>query len=60
VLTLELVSSTLPAGKQICVNLQDKASLDDLKKNSISIKEGVEYKYVNERPARSGLTAGVV
>ena len=60
VLALQLDSPTLPPGKKISVNIQDKAALDNLKKNPISIKEGVEYKYVNERPVRSALTAGVV
>ena len=59
-LALELDSPTLPPGKKISVNIQDKALLDHLKKNPISIKEGVEYKFVVERPARSALTAGVV
>jgi len=60
VLALELDSPTLPPGKKISVNIQDQALLAHLKKNPISIKEGVEYKYVNERLARSVLTAGVV
>ncbi|KAJ6629134.1 immunoglobulin E-set [Mycena sp. CBHHK59/15] len=43
VLTLELDSSTLPAGKTIAFNLADTARLADTKKNPIVIKEGVEY-----------------
>ena len=43
-LTMELMSPTLPAGKQIVLNLQDKAHLADAKKNPIVIKEGIEYK----------------
>ncbi|KAH7924053.1 E set domain-containing protein [Leucogyrophana mollusca] len=43
VLTLELDSPTLPAGKKIIFNLSDTAKLADTKKNPIVIKEGVEY-----------------
>jgi len=44
---LELVSSTLPPGKKVTFNLQDTASLGSLKKNPVTIKENVEYKYVD-------------
>jgi Rho GDP-dissociation inhibitor len=44
VLTLELDSPTLPAGKKIVFDLKDTAKLADTKKNPIVIKEGVEYK----------------
>lgn len=47
VATLELHSPTLPPSKKIVINLQDQASLARMKKESIIIKEGVEYKYVN-------------
>jgi len=60
VVTLELDSPTLPPGKKIGFNIQDRAYLDNLKKNPISIKEGIEYKYVSGRPARSALTAGMI
>ena len=43
-LTLELRSETLPPGKSIIINLSDTAHLDEIKKNPIHIKEGVEYK----------------
>ena len=43
-LTMELMSPSLPAGKQIVLNLQDKALLSEAKKNPITIKEGIEYK----------------
>jgi len=43
VLTLELISSTLPPGKKIAFDLQNQMSLASLKKNAINIKEGVEY-----------------
>lgn len=46
VLTLELDSPTLPAGKQLIFNLKDTAKLADTKKNPIIIKEGIEYKCV--------------
>ncbi|THH05013.1 hypothetical protein EW145_g5108 [Phellinidium pouzarii] len=45
VLSLELVSPTLPPGKTIILNLTDPTSLADVKKNPITIKEGVEYKF---------------
>lgn len=44
---MELVSPTLPPGKQVKFNLQDTASLGGLKKNPVTIKEGVEYKYAD-------------
>ena len=47
VATLELHSPTLPPSKKILINLQDQAALAKMKKESIVIKEGVEYKYVN-------------
>jgi len=46
VLTLELMSATLPAGKKITFDLRDRATLASLKKNPVTIKEGIEYKYV--------------
>jgi len=46
VLTLELVSPTLPPGKTITFNLTDPAAVAGLKKNHITIKEDVEYKCV--------------
>ncbi|PFH52534.1 hypothetical protein AMATHDRAFT_74022 [Amanita thiersii Skay4041] len=42
-LTLELHSSTLPPGKHIILNLEDKKAVADTRKNPIIIKEGVEY-----------------
>ena len=50
-LSLELISSTLPPGKKIIFNVQDEGSLEQLKQNPIYIKEGAEFKYVNEKPA---------
>jgi Rho GDP-dissociation inhibitor len=47
VLTLQLVSPTLPPGKKITFNLQDQTALASLRKDPIVIKEGVEYKYVS-------------
>lgn len=44
VLTLELDSPTLPAGRKIVFDLKDTAKLLETKKNPIIIKEGVEYK----------------
>ncbi|KAF5321379.1 hypothetical protein D9619_000761 [Psilocybe cf. subviscida] len=43
VLTLELDSPTLPAGRKIVFDLKDVAKLADTKKNPIIIKEGIEY-----------------
>ncbi|KAJ3723137.1 immunoglobulin E-set [Lentinula raphanica] len=44
VLTLELVSSTLPAGKTISLDLSDPARVAaETKKNPVVIKEGIEY-----------------
>ncbi|KAF9055083.1 E set domain-containing protein [Hymenopellis radicata] len=43
ILTLELDSPTLPAGRKIVFDLKDIAKLADTKKNPIIIKEGVEY-----------------
>ena len=44
VLTLELDSPTLPAGRKIVFDLKDTAKLLETKKTPIIIKEGVEYK----------------
>ncbi|KAG5340992.1 hypothetical protein C0989_012366 [Termitomyces sp. Mn162] len=44
ILTLELDSPTLPAGKKIVLDLKDPIRLAEAKKNPITIKEGVEYK----------------
>ncbi|KAF5369752.1 hypothetical protein D9758_001194 [Tetrapyrgos nigripes] len=43
VLTLELMSATMPAGKSIVLDVNNAAQLEDTKKNPIIIKEGVEY-----------------
>ncbi|EPQ59340.1 E set domain-containing protein [Gloeophyllum trabeum ATCC 11539] len=43
VLTLELVSPSMPPGKRLHLNLQDQAQLQEFKKNPVTIKEGVEY-----------------
>ncbi|KIO12823.1 hypothetical protein M404DRAFT_124984, partial [Pisolithus tinctorius Marx 270] len=43
VLTLELDSPTLPPGKKLIFNLCDPAAVADLKKNPVTIKEGVEF-----------------
>ena len=46
VLTLELISTALPPGRKIAFDLRDQATLASLKKNPVTIKEGIEYKYV--------------
>ncbi|KAH9951855.1 rho GDP-dissociation inhibitor [Amylocystis lapponica] len=43
VVTLELASPTLPAGRKLTLDVQDPAALANVKKNPIVIKEGVEY-----------------
>ncbi|EJF56604.1 E set domain-containing protein [Dichomitus squalens] len=43
ILSLELASSTLPPGKHLVMNLQDPEQLASLKKNPVTIKEGIEY-----------------
>ncbi|KAK2466371.1 hypothetical protein APHAL10511_002013 [Amanita phalloides] len=43
VLTLQLLSSNLPPGKAISLDLQDAKRVADTKKNPIVIREGVEY-----------------
>ncbi|KAI0775969.1 rho GDP-dissociation inhibitor [Trametes elegans] len=43
ILSLELVSPTLPPGKHLVMNVQDQNELAALKKNPITIKEGVEF-----------------
>lgn len=45
-LTLELESPSLPAGKKIVFDLTDPATVARLPKNPVTIKEGVEYQYV--------------
>jgi Rho GDP-dissociation inhibitor len=52
VLTLELVSPTLPPGKKIAFNLADPNAIASLKKTPVVIKEGVEYKSV--KPSAAG------
>ena len=44
-LTMELVSDSLPPGKQIVLDLTNSTALAEAKKNPITIKEGIEYKY---------------
>jgi len=43
VLTLELESPSLPAGRKIVFDLTDPANVARLPKNPVTIKEGVEY-----------------
>ncbi|KAG6336341.1 hypothetical protein ID866_2736 [Astraeus odoratus] len=43
VLALELQSPTLPPGKKLAFDLSDRERVSELKKNPITIKEGVEY-----------------
>ncbi|KAI0750949.1 rho GDP-dissociation inhibitor [Daedaleopsis nitida] len=43
ILSLELASSTLPPGKHLIMNLLNPAEIAGLKKNPITIKEGIEF-----------------
>ncbi|KAL4081757.1 immunoglobulin E-set [Scleroderma yunnanense] len=43
VLTLELLSPTLPADKKLAFDLTNPATIADIKKNPVIIKEGIEY-----------------
>ncbi|KAI0774415.1 rho GDP-dissociation inhibitor [Fomes fomentarius] len=43
ILYLELASPTLPPGKQLVMNLLDQNEIANLKKNPVTIKEGVEF-----------------
>jgi Rho GDP-dissociation inhibitor len=43
VYSLDLTSDTLPPGKKVSINLQDKAHLNSIKEHPLTIKEGVEY-----------------
>ena len=44
VLSLELVSPTLPAGKSLVLDLANPQALAEVKKHPFTIKEGIEYK----------------
>ena len=44
ILALELASPTLPPGKTLAMNLQDPSAIADMKRNPVTIKEGVEFK----------------
>lgn len=52
-LSLFLTSDTLPPGKLVSIDLANKSVVDNLKKNPLSIKEGVEYKFRPPSPAPS-------
>ncbi len=56
-LSLELYSDTLPAGKTLIFDLTNKETLDSLKKNTVTIKEGIEYKYAITIASVRGQTA---
>ena len=45
VVSLELASPTLPPGKELVMNLLDPAVLASMKKNPVTIKEGIEFKW---------------
>ena len=45
VVSLELASPTLPPGKELVMNLLEPAALASMKKNPVTIKEGIEFKW---------------
>ncbi|TRM68243.1 immunoglobulin E-set [Schizophyllum amplum] len=59
VLTLELMSPTLPAGKAISFDLSNPARIADLKKTPITIKEGVEYNVRIQFKVNHSIISGV-
>ncbi|KAI0660843.1 rho GDP-dissociation inhibitor [Cubamyces menziesii] len=59
ILSLELASPTLPAGKHLVMNLQDHAQIASLKKNPITIKEGVEFNVRINFKVNHGIISGV-
>ncbi|CAL1701469.1 unnamed protein product [Somion occarium] len=59
VLTLELASPTLPAGKKLAMNINDPAALAEIKKHPFVIKEGVEYNVRITFKVNHGICSGV-
>ncbi|KAI5829846.1 E set domain-containing protein [Schizophyllum commune Tattone D] len=59
VLTLELMSPTLPAGKAISFDLSNPARVAELKKTPITIKEGVEYNVRIQFKVNHSIISGV-
>ncbi|KAF4600844.1 hypothetical protein EYR38_005489 [Pleurotus pulmonarius] len=59
VLSLELYSDTLPAGKTLIFDLTNKETLDSLKKNTVTIKEGIEYNVRMKFKVNHSIISGV-
>ncbi|EJD00941.1 E set domain-containing protein [Fomitiporia mediterranea MF3/22] len=59
VLSLELVSPTLPPGKTIVLDVTNPQALADAKKNPITIKEGVEYNVLIRFKVNHSIISGV-
>ncbi|KAH8113333.1 E set domain-containing protein, partial [Phellopilus nigrolimitatus] len=59
VLSLELVSPSLPPGKTIVLDLTNPAGIADAKKNPVTIKEGVEYNVLIRFKVNHSIISGV-
>lgn len=59
VLSLELYSKTLPNGNNIVIDLTNPRSLDEVKKNPIVIKEGVEYNVLIRFRVNHSIVTGI-
>ncbi|THH33656.1 hypothetical protein EUX98_g529 [Antrodiella citrinella] len=59
VFTLELASATLPSGKVLKMNIQDPASLANIKKHPFVIKENIEYNVRISFKVNHGICSGV-
>jgi len=58
VISLELVSPTLPPGKRLGFDLTDASRLAEMKKNPIIIKEGIEYNVQITFKVNHGIISG--
>jgi len=59
VLSLELISDSLPSDKPIVLDLTDPSKLDAVKKNPVTIKEGVEYQVQIRFQVNHSIISGV-
>ncbi|KAJ7368173.1 rho GDP-dissociation inhibitor [Mycena albidolilacea] len=59
VLTLELHSDTLPAGKHIEFRVDDAARLEEIRKTPIVIKEGIKYNVIIKFKVNHSIISGV-
>ncbi|KAI0347348.1 E set domain-containing protein [Trametopsis cervina] len=58
-LTLELHSPTLPAGKAITFHLSDPSHLDEIRNHPVNIKEGVDYNVTITFKVNHGIVTGL-